>query len=284
MQLALGTVQFGLAYGIAGRGCAVPENEVRAILEQAWRRGVRTLDTAAAYGDIEQRLGRLIEGLPFRVISKIPAIPPELSDAAAGCWAVDQAQRSRKRLGAALDRVMLHRAEDLKGERGRVVWRELQAWGSGESIRLGASCYEPGTCLELLREHGIALAQLPGNALDQRIAREIPHTRAELEIHLRSVFLQGLLLMEAEAVHARLPSATDAIRTWQLWCRQRNLSPLSAALSLVRSFHAISFIVVGVDSEAQFVEIAKAWEEASVIAAPELACENLSIIDPRLWN
>ena len=85
MQLALGTVQFGLAYGITGKGQVVPEREVRGILARAWERGVRTLDTAAAYGDIEARLKGLCEGRAFRVISKVPVVPDQLpaSEAAA---------------------------------------------------------------------------------------------------------------------------------------------------------------------------------------------------------
>ena len=75
MELALGTVQFGLRYGIAGAAGPVPSDQVRAILERAVEFGVRTLDTAAAYGDVEQELAGLIGGLPLSVVSKLPPRP-----------------------------------------------------------------------------------------------------------------------------------------------------------------------------------------------------------------
>ena len=83
VELALGTVQFGLTYGVAGRGEPVPEREIKDILALAWRAGVRTLDTASAYGDIEERLGGLMRDRAFKVTSKIPALPCTGATAAA---------------------------------------------------------------------------------------------------------------------------------------------------------------------------------------------------------
>lgn len=285
MQLALGTVQFGLAYGIAGRGQVVPEAEARTILEDAVRRGVRTLDTAAAYGDIEQRLARLAAGLPLEIISKVPAIPDDLSPTAAAEFALQSARRSHSRLGAALRGLMLHRSTDLSGPRGDAVWATLADWSRRECIRLGASCYSPPECEALASERGIVLAQLPGNVLDQRITQVVPDSALQkVEIHLRSAFLQGLLLMPPEQALARLPHAAPALRQWHAACARRGQTPLRTALSVVKSFERVSTVVVGVDSLAQWVDIARAWELARAEAAPELACEQADVIDPRLWS
>jgi aryl-alcohol dehydrogenase-like predicted oxidoreductase len=284
VELALGTVQWGSAYGIAGRGSAVPEDEVRAVLEQAWQRGVRVLDTAAAYGDIEERLARLIEGLPYRVVSKISTLPATLDDREAAAWAVGQARRSRQRLGPALGSLLFHRAEDLVGVRGTTVWRELSAWAREEGVALGASVYDPQKALDLAAEFGIAVTQLPGNVFDQRLARTMPVPPVGLEVHLRSALLQGLLLMDTSAAVARLPIASQALRAWHDWCVSHDLSPLVAALSIVKGFAATSTVVVGVDSLTQFAEIADAWGAARPVEAPALAQHDLSLIDPRLWN
>ena len=286
MQLALGTVQFGIAYGIAGRSQAVPELEVRSILEDAVARGVRMLDTAAAYGDIEQRLGRLAEGLPLEIVSKVPAIPDELSPAAAATFVLRSARQSRDRLGTALRGLMLHRSADLAaGPRGDAVWVVLSDWSRAEGVKLGASCYSPSECASLARDRGIALSQLPGNALDQRIARiALDSPLRHVEIHLRSAFLQGLLLMPFAQAAARLPVAAQALERWHAGYAARGLAPLEAALKVVKSFDHVSAVVVGVDSLAQWVEIAQAWECARAEAAPELTCEQPEVIDPRLWS
>lgn len=287
MKLALGTVQFGLPYGIAGREQPVPEDEVRSILECAWERGVRVLDTAAAYGDIEERLRRLCGPVPFQIISKIPAVPSELAPAAAASWARAQAERSRHRLDGLLIGMMFHRAEDLLGERGLAIWNAVSEWTDSAGLRLGVSCYDARTCLSLSRSFCISLAQLPGNVFDQGIATELPLAVPGLEIYLRSVFLQGLLLMSRADGETRLPIAAEALDRWHDWCLERGLSQLSAALAVGKSFSAVSSILVGVDSLQQFVDIADAWDAVDARDASDastLAVQSPDIIDPRYWQ
>ncbi len=285
IQLALGTVQFGLAYGIAGRGEPVPEVEVRSILEDAAARGVRTLDTAAAYGDIEARLARLVEGLPFRYVSKIAAIPDDLDPDAAAGFALQSAQLSRARLGDAMRGLMFHRAQDLEGERGQAIWARVAEWCDRQGVGLGASCYTPDDAARLVALRGVALAQLPGNAFDQRIAgTDACLALRGVEVHLRSVFLQGLLLMPPERACTRLPAAREPVQRWHRWAGERGLSPLEAALSIVKSFRAVSTVVVGADNLRQWREIADAWSRAEAIEAPELAVDCADIIDPRHWS
>lgn len=285
MRLALGTVQFGVAYGIAGRGETVPEREVRAILEDAAGRGVRTLDTAAGYGDIEARLARLSVGLPLDFISKVPAIPTELDPTQAADFALTSARRSRDRLGAALRGLMVHRVQDLAGDRGMAVWSALERWAAADGVALGASCYAPDEAAELARRFPIRVLQLPGNALDQRVAQSMDRAAlAGCEVHLRSAFLQGLLLMPLDAVAVRLPSAVEPLRRWRAWADRRGWSPLEAALSVVKSLEGVAAIVVGADSLDQWQEIADAWGRTLPVAAPELAVDEPRIVDPRLWS
>jgi aryl-alcohol dehydrogenase-like predicted oxidoreductase len=284
MELALGTVQFGLAYGIAGRGYAVPEKEARSILEFAWSNGLRTLDTAAAYGDIEQRLGHLCNGMAFRIISKVPSIPLDLNDAQAVKWVIAQATKSRQRLGVNLEGLMLHDSKDLYGDRGQKIWQELSAWSKDESVALGVSCYSPKDYLNLHKLFGITLVQLPGNGLDQRIAADIPVQCPGVEIHLRSAFLQGLLLLPIDQAKRKLPQAASALNRWHAWCKEKSLSPLEAAISAVKSFSAVSKVVVGVESTRQFEEVSQAWGRASPLNPVELAVNSLEIIDPRQWK
>lgn len=284
MNLALGTVQFGLAYGIAGSGKAVAEAEVRRILDAAWTRGVRTLDTASAYGDIEFRLAGLCGSHAFRIVSKIPAIPLAMPPAEAATWAVAQAEQSRQRLGQRLTALMCHRADDLLGERGLAVYPALQLWAAAEGVALGASCYGPDELMKVHGQHSLEIAQLPGNPFDQRLAQALPDGLQGVDIHLRSAFLQGLLLMPTEAGSTRLPAAEGALQRWHRWCQAHALSPLVGALSVVKSFAAVSTVVVGVETVAQFEGIAAAWAQASPSLAPELADHNPAVIDPRTWK
>lgn len=282
MELALGTVQFGLAYGVVGSGQQVPDGEARRILEQAAALGIQVLDTAAAYGDIEQRLAGLTEGLPFRVVSKIAPLPAELgTPEAAARFVHDSLQRSQERLGPLLQSVLFHSADNLAGPLGDVLWRAAADACAPAGLKLGVSCYGPQQLAALRQRYGITIAQLPGNVLDQRLAE---HRFEGIELHLRSAFLQGLLLAPAEQGGARVPDAAAHLSRWQQRCLEHGLSPLTAALSAVKALPGVRYCVVGVESVAQLAQIATAWTRAVPMAWPDLATDEPAVIDPRVWK
>ncbi|MFC1513031.1 aldo/keto reductase [Thermodesulfobacteriota bacterium] len=285
MKLALGTVQFGLDYGIAGRGEVVPEKEVCAILDYAFSVGIDTLDTAAVYGTIETRLGELLrQRWGVRIVSKLPPVPQGLSSADAPAWAGAAFSKAQTSLRDSLAGYLFHRAEDLLGVNGKIIWETLQPLCERAGVALGVSCYGPDE-LDLVRsKFPVALAQLPGNAMDQRYA----HSRCDgedlCEIYLRSAFLQGLLLMPYAKAIKRLPSAEPALRLWHEWCAQRGWTPLFAALAVVKGFRSARYCVVGVDSLKQLEEIVLLWEKVEPVVASHLSCALPEVIDPRCWR
>jgi aryl-alcohol dehydrogenase-like predicted oxidoreductase len=283
MQLVLGTVQFGLRYGVAGRETAVPEAEVRALLARAWTLGVRELDTAAAYGDIEQRLVGLAEGLPFRIVTKLPPLPSGMQPPAAADWAESMLERSRTRLGAHLHAVLFHRAEDLLDASAEALWRRCAEWVGRQGVLLGASAYEPDTVARLQAQFALQIAQLPGNALDQRLAMLPAPAASSMQIHVRSAFLQGLLLMDRRVAAKRVPAAAVALAHWHAWAAEHRLDPLHAALGLAKGLPGVTHCVVGVDDLPQLEAIGAAWAEAMPLHAAELAVTDLDVIDPRRW-
>lgn len=282
-ELALGTAQFGLAYGLAGRGEMVLERDVRAILERAADRGVRRLDTAAAYGTIEARLSPIAEGLDFDVISKIPAVPADLDLSSTREFVSRALDQSLDNLGGLLRGMLFHRSEDLSGDRGAMAWEVASRWGERHGVAIGVSCYESTTLAELRSRFPVAMAQLPGNVLDQRLAADAP-ALAGIEISLRSLFLQGLLLMPEADAARRLPAAAAALSRWHRWCQQRGWSPLVAAVAAAKGLPGVRFCVVGVDDVAQFDEIVDAWDAVRPTRAEAVATDDLAVIDPRRWE
>lgn len=287
VQLALGTVQFGLAYGVLGSGQRVADDEATRILASAARHGVHTLDTAAAYGDIEQRLAGLCQAAgasAARVVSKIPPLPAD-TDTDAGTLAEAVAahvRQSAARLGNRMEALLFHRADDLLGRLGDVAWASAQRSVAALPwpVRLGVSCYSPDELLRIAARYPVALAQLPGNVFDQRLQ---DHHFPGIELHLRSVFLQGLLLADEAIAAARLPAAAEALADWCAACRRADLSPLSAALGVARGLPGVQRLVVGVERAAQFEAIASAFAAAPVLRWPALARSAAAVIDPRCW-
>jgi aryl-alcohol dehydrogenase-like predicted oxidoreductase len=284
MHLALGTVQFGMVYGIAGGNSLPTDDSVREMLELAFKHGISTLDTAPVYGNIEPRLQSLCGGLEFKIVSKIPPLPNQLDDQSAGLWAIESARRSRDRLGHRLFALLFHRADDLLGVRGEVVFNAVAKWAAAENVVIGASGYETETVRSLFEAGRISMAQMPGNALDQRISRVLENLHPQPELHLRSAFLQGLLLLPFEEAVRKVPSAHTALQQWHQWLRAHGMSALQGALAVVKGFEDVGTCVVGVDNAAQLAELVHAWSEVKPIRAKELASCDPRSIDPRFWR
>jgi len=280
VELALGTVQFGLAYGIAGRGQPVPPEEAAAILRRAAALGIRRLDTAAGYGDIEERLAALIGDEDFDIVTKIPSLAGESDRSALRRRIADSIALSQARLGPRLRGMLFHDSRDLLDPHAGDAW--AQAVESAGGLPLGPSCYDVGDLTTTAARWPIAMAQVPGNALDQAIggARGLDN----VETTVRSAFLQGLLLMPRESAVDRIPAAAAALERWHGWLRESGLAPLVGALSVVKGLANVDYCAVGVDSLAQLEEIAQAWDVAQPLAIGSLDTRDREVIDPRRWR
>lgn len=282
-RLCLGTVQFGLAYGIAGRAEAIGDTEARTILEAAHAGGIRRLDTAPAYGDIEARLGALCAGLDFTIVSKIPALPADCKGEDTENFVTASLERSRERLGDKLCGLLFHESRDLEGAAGARAWDAAAQWCAHAGIALGTSTYGPEQLAVLRSEVAIAMCQMPGNAFDQRLAAFAGRFDG-IEITLRSIFLQGLLLMDRDTAAARLPAAAAALDRWHRWCAAQGLTPIAAAIAIAKSLPGADYCTVGVDGAAHLEQIVAAWADTAPLLAPDLGITNPAIIDPRQWS
>lgn len=283
VELALGTVQFGLAYGISGQAAPVPESEIRALLRHASDAGIRRLDTAPVYGDIEERLAGLIGGLDFEVVSKFPALPAFSSEQAAADFVFESFRQSHARLGRLLCGMLFHRCEDLNGPHGPAIWDAARTAAGRHDIAVGVSCYDPAEAAKLCERHEIDMVQIPGNALDQRSA-DFSDQLSGTEISFRSLFLQGLLLLPEEVAAQRAPFARERLKFWHRWCREQQLAPLHAAISVAKGLPNGRYCLVGVDNPDQLAEIVDIWTAAEPLAVPSVATTDLNIIDPRCWK
>ena len=137
-KLILGTVQFGLNYGIANSEGKPDLSKVRSILRRAVDHGIRVLDTAAAYGDSETVIGTLLGEDPalkrhFQVVSKIPPLPKDASPEQLRSFIGNSVDTSLRRLGLdSLYGILFHREEDAPQ---LPVLQELKAGGEGSPLR-----------------------------------------------------------------------------------------------------------------------------------------------------
>jgi hypothetical protein len=285
-RLALGTVQFGSRYGVANISGQIAPPEIAAILERAYGAGIDTLDTAIAYGDAEARLGDA-GASSWRVITKLPSLPNDVTDVTQ--WIDAQVLGSLRRLRTVqLDGLLLHKSADLFGPHGT---RFIEALGSLKArgwIRCaGVSIYDPAELERIWRVWRPELVQAPCNVFDRRVARSgwlATLQQHGVRIHLRSIFLQGVLLMPAARRPPWFGRWQGLFDRWLNWCGQQHSTPLMAAVAFARSLPGVERLVIGVDSARQLQEIVVAAEADMPIPPEELCSEDLDLIEPSRWN
>lgn len=285
MKIALGTAQFGLPYGIANQAGQVTRSAAKAMLDLAAANGIDTLDTAIAYGESEACLGEMgIQG--FKLVTKLPAIP-------AGCdgirgWVQAQVNASLTRLGVkTVYGLLLHRPEQLLDADGAAIYQVLQGLKEAGLVqKIGVSVYAPGELQGLSSRYRFDLIQAPFNLVDRRLHATGWLQRLkdeEIEIHTRSAFLQGLLLMPQATRPAKFSPWSELWRTWHEWLLHHSVSAVQACLAFPLSFPEIDRVVVGADSVNQLEQIISAATNAAPVDFPDLHCDAENLINPACW-
>jgi aryl-alcohol dehydrogenase-like predicted oxidoreductase len=277
-KLGLGTVQFGQAYGVSNPRGQVPGDEAAAILQQAAKAGIRLLDTAANYGAAENVLAEL-DTSPFRIVTKTINLSHGIDRVLA------RARQSAQALKA--DTLLVHAAGDLKGAEGEALWKALRGLkDNGVFRKIGISAYVADDPAALAEKFHPDTMQLPLSVLDQRLLMDGTLARLQtlgVEVHARSLFLQGLLFMEE--LPAKLRHAAPHLLHVRKTLAGANVTPLAAALRFVLARPEITFGIVGVTSAKDLDEIiAVVKQRLPQLDWASFALKDELVLTPSLWN
>lgn len=282
-KIALGTAQFGLDYGISNKSGQVAPAAVAEILRLAARRGVETLDTAIAYGDSEETLGAAFSsaGGEFEIVSKFPPNTENVGEALRG---------SLERLK--LEKLKAFLAHDFDSFKNTETRKQLaEAKRRGLTAQIGVSVYYPSQ-IEFLLDEAIEfdIVQLPFSVFDQRFRRVFKRLKEnKIEIHARSVFLQGLFFLPPEDLPEQFSSVKSRLINLRELCAAQNI-PLSALLlNYAMAQPEIDKTVVGVTNAAELEQNLDAqnyYEQCELLCAElaEYAVADDKIILPFNWN
>lgn len=283
MKLGIGCAQFGMQYGIANRHGVPSFEEGVNILKLAHNAGIKTLDTAVAYGASEAVLGQLVREVPapWEITTKI-ACSGIRSD-----W--DRAlSESEQRLGASPHTLMCHRVGDWLQNAPFRDWL-FHCRTEGKVVKVGVSVYTPAEAA-LAARFSPDVVQAPLSILDQRIlktgvARELGE--AGVELHVRSVFLQGVLFLTDEQLNPWLAPLRPILATARALAREHGLSLGLFSLAFVNSLREVGKVIVGVERADQLSELipsARLPLSVSVIELIlQLSLPGEALIDPRRW-
>ena len=247
MKLALGTVQFGLDYGISNQTGAVQLSEIEKILRRARCHGIDLLDTAQAYGESESRIG-FTDTKGFRIISKLR---PGIEFSEINTSVINSLMKLHR---DNLYGVLFHDFKDfMRNLRTINVLNSCKDNGLIEKI--GFSLYFPAE-LEFLLKEGIRfdVVQIPFNVFDQRFKPYFSELKnAGIEIHTRSVFLQGLVFLKPYQLSPHFSDYLQLFVDFQEEVYKSNLSIASACLNYVCLHHEIDNVIIGVCTEKELM-------------------------------
>lgn len=285
-RLALGTAQFGVNYGIANNSGQVKYPQVADILQYARAEGINTLDTAIAYGESEQYLGEV--GISdWNIITKLPELLG--GDIDMLLWSDRQVKRSLERLNVTkIKGLLLHKPEQLISSKGEVLWKILESFKKeGLVEKIGFSIYSPNELDLLYSQYQPDLVQVSYNIFDRRIKASgwlEKMANDNVEIHVRSVFLQGLLLMSNIERPDKFNRWSHLCESWDNWLQQRGVTALEACLAFVMKEPLIDKVIVGVDTKSQLEEILGVLDNNISSFPDQFEINDLDLINPSRWN
>ena len=285
-KLALGTVQFGMKYGIANDSNVFPQSEIKEILKLAALKNINTIDTAIAYGSSEENLGK--EKLdPFNVITKLQSLPDDKRNIS--LWVKKEINSSLERLNQKkVYGVLLHNTKDLCGVHGNAIYDALLELKENNLIsKIGVSIYSPDELDEVIPKFKIDIVQSPFNVFDTRLQNsgwmEELHNM-NIKIHTRSTFLQGLLLMQEEKIPSKFSKWKSLFNSWNEEIANKNITKMEACLQFACSFKEIDRVIFGVDNLKQFKEVIGYDFLNDLNNLTTFSSTDESLINPSNWN
>ncbi len=286
-KLALGTAQFGMSYGIANQHSKIKLENIKDIIKTAREKNIHLVDTAIAYGSSESIIGK-IGILDFKFVTKLPSLP-KIKVANISSWVEDQIKLSLKRLGIqSLYGLLIHRSEDLLGDKGEKILNALNNLKSrGLVKKIGLSIYDSSELEKLTNQIKLDIVQAPLNIIDQRLINSGWLSKlyeADVEVHVRSVFLQGLLLMSKKNRPHKFNQWKNLWKMWHEWLNDNRITALEATLRYALSIKEISKVIVGVDSKDQLEQIVISSEGILPKIPLELCTNDVNLLNPSNWK
>ena len=284
--IGLGTAQFAPDYGVSSGKNPLTDEDVGNMLAICKKRGITTIDTAEVYGNAELRLG-CHDLSNFELISKI-CLTGQLEDY--GLLESSLIGSITRLSVEKLDAVLVHNAENVSLN---VLSKSLEILDSmvnqGLCNRIGVSLYNPLNITGIYGVGRVDVMQAPFNVFDRRLddAGLLYWCRENgIDVHVRSVFLQGLLLMRDEQRPDYFDSWSILFNKWIEWYESHKMCAMSGAFAAIAHGidKGVSRLIVGAENPAQLEEIIDLSRTPAITAPPSLRCDDLRLIEPYRWS
>jgi aryl-alcohol dehydrogenase-like predicted oxidoreductase len=286
-KFVIGTAQFGMPYGIANESGATDRYEAQKILSIACQAGFSGIDTAEAYGKSIHTLGSL-NLYDLEIFSKT-GVASNL-DLPIDRQIINNVKTSLSTLRREyLDVLLIHDASLLNGVCRNEIYEALRCLKvEGLVKKIGVSGYRVAEVDAIIKSFSLDVVQFPFNVFDQRLTKtkSLEHWKSVgIEVHVRSIYLQGLLLMEPGARPDYFIKWSEWFFRWDQWVKDSGNSRLSACLGFVLANPMIDRIVLGFASADEVSSLLEAVDSLSFEGTPDhLFCADEDLIFPFNWR
>ena len=285
MKIALGTANFGQKYGLAGK-IIKSDKKVKKIIQFANNSKIKLIDTSSNYGSSETLLGN--NNLKnFKIITKLKISNDEKKSNNLENIVFNKVEESLFKLNIKkLYAILLHESDDLKSNKRHKLINVLKKLKKENLVsKIGISIYNPKELNFIWPFWKPDIVQCPFNILDRRIYESgwlKKLKKNKTEIHVRSIFLQGLLLKNEKSMPRKFKKWKNIFKKWNNYCKKENISKIQGCINFIKSFKKISFVIIGFEDIKQVKNIISYFKNNKK-SHTTIACNDIKLIDPRLW-
>lgn len=286
MKIALGTAQFGTDYGISNLNGQSSIDDVKKIIEFSRKIGIKKIDTAKNYGETEKIIGEV--GIKdFEIITKLPKISSKESNLKLLIDNQIQDSISKMKISK-IDTLLLHNSKDLLSENGNKIFDIIQELKKEGIInKFGISIYEKDEIDQLNKNFKFDVIQIPFNIFDTRLIKSgflRGLKKKGIEIHARSIFLQGLLLMKKNILPLKFLKWHNLWNEWFGWFKKNpNVSQIELCLSFALSIQEIDTVIIGVNNAQQLKQLNKITKNPFKDNFPQFNINDKNLLNPTHW-
>jgi|MDSW01.3.fsa_nt_gb aryl-alcohol dehydrogenase-like predicted oxidoreductase len=285
-KISIGTAQFGLEYGIANKGKKVRIEQVSKILNSAYDKGIRKVDTASSYGDADLVLGSI--GLQdWEVSTKIKIDIQNNNNVEEQIENEITKSLSNLKIDY-FHNLFLHTQTDLLDEKNEQIFESLQKFKKQRFfLNYGVSFYNPKILKLTTNKYSLDTIQVPINILDRRfipLLKELKNKKDIIFIQGRSIFLQGLLLMKRNERMHKFSKWNNIFDEFDRWNKENDIEPLQVCINFVDSLDFLNEIIIGVQSLNEFNQIIDSFNCAKSIYPSKIFSNDKYLLEPPNWN
>ena len=284
-KIILGSANFDQIYGIKKN--FIKKSEIKKLFDLALKNKIKTIDTSPLYNKSEKIIG-LLNNNRFKIISKIPKPPKNIKRENIKKWLKQNVMISLKNLKIKkFECLLLHNANSLLCKNGDEIYKGIRNMKiNGFTSKIGVSIYDFNVLDKILKKFKFNLIQAPFNILDQRLVKKgwlKKLKKRKIEVHARSIFLQGILLLKHNQLPKKLIKLSKKLMVWENWLKKNKFSSLQICLSFVLNQRQLDGIVVGYNNTNQLNQILKLKQIKNNFSLPNLNIKDKKLIDPREW-